>query len=65
MYVQYIEYKYHLIFRLSDGIYGSIFYSLTGFHGSHVGVGIVILISILNLNKYAMHNSHLGITAAI
>lgn len=65
IYIQYEEYKYHLIFRLSDGVYGSIFYSLTGFHGSHVIIGILILTATLNLSKYAMYNNHIGITAAI
>lgn len=63
--IQYDEYKDHLIFRLSDGIYGSIFYSLTGFHGRHVIIGIVILIATLNLSKYATYSSHKGINAAI
>lgn len=66
MYIQYAEYKFHLTFRLSDGVYGRVFYSLTGFHGSHVLIGIYILIMVcVNLNKYALCNSHLGVTAAI
>jgi len=66
IYTQYVEYKYHLEFRLSDGIYGRVFYSLTGFHGSHVLIGIYILITVLGrLNKYALCNSHIGVTAAI
>jgi len=63
--IQYEEYKDHLIFRLSDGIYGRIFYSLTGFHGRHVMIGIVILIATLNLSKYATYSNHKGINAAI
>jgi len=66
IYIQYAEYKYHLVFRLSDGVYGSIFYSLTGFHGSHVLIGIVFLSTVfLSLDKYALCKSHLGVTAAI
>jgi len=66
IYTQYIEYKYHLTFRLSDGVYGRVFYSLTGFHGTHVLIGIYILIIVLgNLNKYALCNNHMGVTAAI
>ena len=66
MYIQYTEYKYHLDYRLSDGVYGRVFYSLTGFHGSHVLIGIYILITVfINLDKYALWNSHLGVTAAI
>jgi len=65
IWIQYTEYKSHLSFRISDGIYGRIFYSLTGFHGSHVGIGIVILLAASNLNKYAVYNSHIGIIASI
>lgn len=32
---------------LSSGIYGSTFFMLTGFHGAHVTVGTIMLISIL------------------
>jgi len=66
IYTQYIEYKYHLTFRLSDGVFGSTFYRLTGFHGSHVIIGILMLsIVYFSLNKYALHNCHLGLRAAI
>ena len=63
--IQYEEYKDHLIYRLSDGIYGSIFYTLTGFHGRHVTIGIVILIVTTDLCKYATRSNHKGINAAI
>ena len=33
--------------RLDSGIYGSIFYTLTVFHGLHVLVGLVLLLSLL------------------
>jgi heme/copper-type cytochrome/quinol oxidase subunit 3 len=29
---------------MTDGIYGTVFYSLTGLHGIHVFVGVVFLI---------------------
>jgi len=65
IYVQYIEYNSHLCFRLSDGIYGRVFYSLTGFHGLHVAIGITILLTCSRLSKYAIYNNHMGITASI
>jgi len=65
MYTQYDEYKYHLMYRISDGVFGRVFYSLTGFHGSHVIIGILILIATLNLDKCAMFNNHMGVTASI
>lgn len=51
MVIQYIEYSTHLSFRLSDGIYGRVFYTLTGFHGSHVFVGLVILTISLTIGR--------------
>jgi len=66
IYTQYAEYKYHLAFRLSDGVYGRVFYSLTGFHGSHVLIGIIMLSTVfLSLDKYALYDNHLGVIAAI
>jgi heme/copper-type cytochrome/quinol oxidase subunit 3 len=40
--IQVTEYK-HLIFNITDTVYGSCFYLLTGFHGCHVLVGMIFL----------------------
>ncbi len=41
-------YEYFLAdFSLKTGIYGATFYMLTGFHGAHVTLGVIMLIVIL------------------
>jgi len=40
---QYVEYTSGL-FHVNDGVYGSVFYILTGFHGAHVFIGFISLI---------------------
>nr|WQF69674.1 cytochrome c oxidase subunit 3 [Ceramothamnion sp.] len=46
-------------FRLSDGIYGSTFYLATGFHGFHVFVGTVSLLScFFRLQKFQLTQQH-------
>jgi heme/copper-type cytochrome/quinol oxidase subunit 3 len=40
--IQVHEYK-HLTFNITDTVYGSCFYLLTGFHGFHVVVGMIFL----------------------
>ena len=41
--IQIFEY-YYAPFAISDGIYGSTFYMLTGFHGAHVLAGSIFII---------------------
>ncbi|MBI5925240.1 MAG: cytochrome c oxidase subunit 3 [Aquabacterium sp.] len=43
---EYYEAYTHLNLKLSSGIYGSTFYMLTGFHGMHVFVGMLMLLFI-------------------
>nr|WVH37136.1 cytochrome c oxidase subunit III [Physaloptera clausa] len=39
-------YEYtHMVFSISDGIYGCIFFSGTGLHGSHVFIGVCFLLT--------------------
>ncbi|CAN0016043.1 unnamed protein product [Hapterophycus canaliculatus] len=42
MICQYIEYITSS-FTIADGVFGSVFYMGTGFHGLHVLVGIIML----------------------
>ena len=63
---EYVHAYQDLNLRLSTGIYGSTFFLLTGFHGLHVLVGVVILFSIL-LRAGKGHfqaDNHFGFEAA-
>lgn len=53
-------YEYSMAdFRLSDGIYGSIFYMATGFHGFHVFIGTISLfICFIRLFRYQLTQEH-------
>jgi len=56
--IQYIEYN-HLNFTISDTVYCSVFYALTGFHGIHVIVGNLFLyIQFFLKFKYFDHKVH-------
>lgn len=58
MCIQIYEY-YTAAFAISDGIYGSVFYMLTGFHGFHVFVGaIFILVCFLRALKGHFTTTH-------
>jgi len=66
-YCQALEY-YWCSFRFADGIWGSIFYLLTGFHGIHVVVGTIFLIvcwfRLLKLH-FSYNHFYFGIWAAV
>jgi len=55
------------VLRFNDGIFGSLFYILTGFHGLHVIIGVVFLIVCLfrQRAKHFTPRQHLGYEAAI
>ena len=55
----------HIGFSARDGAFGSIFYGLTGLHGAHVFVGLVLL-SFANIRAWRGHfgtaaKDHLGV----
>jgi len=52
------EYRYSY-FSMNDGIYGSIFYILTGFHGLHVIIGCCFLsIALIRLINFHFTSTH-------
>lgn len=64
--IQVSEYK-HLSFNITDTVYGSCFYLLTGFHGFHVVVGLIFL-TIQHERLVSWHFSrerHLGYSLAM
>nr|AKE36685.1 cytochrome c oxidase subunit III [Meretrix lamarckii] len=66
-FLQALEY-YWASFSFGDGIYGSIFYLLTGFHGLHVIVGTIFLIvCLVRLIKFHFSYNHfyVGVLAAV
>jgi len=63
--IQYFEYNYAQ-FSISDSVYGSIFYLLTGFHGLHVLIGLIFLIICLyrGANYHFTIEHHVGFECA-
>ncbi len=52
-------YEYmHLEFGLSDNLFASTFYVLTGFHGLHVLFGLLMMLAVLFRSRAAGHYSH-------
>jgi len=62
--VQYIEYT-HLQFTISDTVYCSVFYALTGFHGIHVIVGNLLLYIQFRLKFTYFDNKVMGLGFAV
>jgi len=64
LFIQINEYI-HIGFTPRDGAFGSIFFSLTGLHGAHVFVGLLLL-TFANIRAYRGHfgpeqKDHLGV----
>jgi heme/copper-type cytochrome/quinol oxidase subunit 3 len=57
---------YSAPFSINDGIYGSVFYMATGFHGFHVMVGTVFLAVALwrQIYYHFTRQHHFGFEAA-
>ena len=54
-------------FSISSGIYGSVFFSLTGLHGLHVTVGVITLMGILvrGFMGHFSSRNHFGVEGTI
>jgi cytochrome c oxidase subunit 3 len=64
LFIQLNEYV-HIGFSARDGAFGSIFYGLTGLHGAHVFVGLILL-TVANIRAWRGHfgpdaKDHLGV----
>jgi cytochrome c oxidase subunit 3 len=64
LFIQMNEYV-HIGFSARDGAFGSIFYGLTGLHGAHVTVGLILL-AFANIRAWRGHftndpKKHLGV----
>jgi cytochrome c oxidase subunit 3 len=61
-------YEYaHLEFGLTTNVFASSFYVLTGFHGLHVTVGLLLILAVLWRSQKTSHYSdkeHFGVEAA-
>jgi cytochrome c oxidase subunit 3 len=54
-------------FSITSGIYGSVFYTLTGLHGLHVTVGVLVLIGVLvrGFMGHFSSRSHFGVEGTV
>jgi cytochrome c oxidase subunit 3 len=64
LFIQFNEYV-HIGFSARDNAFGSIFYGLTGLHGAHVTVGLILL-AMANIRAWRGHftpepKAHLGV----
>ena len=62
------EEYYRASFTISDGVYGSLFFVITGFHGLHVLIGTAFLLVGLvrtRLYHFSKGHNHVGLEVAI
>jgi cytochrome c oxidase subunit 3 len=61
-------YEYNVApFSINDGVFGSLFFMLTGFHGFHVFIGTLFLFVCLarQINYHFTRRQHIGFECAI
>ena len=65
-FIQLYEYSF-CDFSINDGVYGSIFFLLTGFHGIHVIIGALFLTVCLyrHINYHFTRQHHVGLELAV
>jgi cytochrome c oxidase subunit 3 len=64
---EYANFIFNEGFNITSGIYGTVFFSLTGLHGLHVTIGLVLLIGItirMFMGHFSSRN-HFGIEGSI
>src|SRR6266545_4407057 len=64
---EYTQLIFHEGFSISSGIYGTVFFSLTGLHGLHVTAGVTVLIGVL-IRAFMGHfssRSHFGVEGSV
>jgi hypothetical protein len=63
------KYEYsHAAYDISDGVYGTIFYGLTGLHGLHVFLGFsMLLLALVRLGRhfFAFTSPHVAVTGTV
>ena len=64
---EYTNFIFNEGFSISSGIYGTVFYSLTGLHGIHVTAGVLLLTGVL-VRAFLGHfssRSHFGVEGSV
>ena len=64
---EYINFIFNEGFSISSGIYGTVFFSLTGLHGIHVTAGVLLLTGVL-VRAFLGHfssRSHFGVEGTV